>query len=187
MSKNELNVIARIVLVGVGIYVILQTLSSVFSIMVAMPMLASAGVEKMPMAVISLGIYAIITIAAVYFLFRCAKRISSKIVGPEPADETQVSWLAVAFRLMCVSVGVLFIYWSLPNLIVTLSMFMNNKSGQPGQQYIYMSSKPDIIRYVIMLILSIYFALGAPGFVRWQVKRTLKQCSKFEEQKPPWG
>ena len=182
MSRNELNVIARIVLVGVGIYVILQTLSSVFSIMVAMPMLASAGVEKMPMAVISLGIYAIITIAAVYFLFRCAKRISSKIVGPEMADETQVSWLAVGFRLVCVSAGILFLYWSVPNLIASLVMYMNFKSGQ--QMYIY--SRPDIARYIVLLVLSIYFAFGAPGFVRWQVKRTLKQCGKFEEQKPPW-
>jgi hypothetical protein len=182
MSKVELQVIARIILISVGLYVLLQTFLSIFSTVAAMPIFVSTGVGKMPIIIIALGIYATITMAMVYFLFRCANRLSAKIVGAESADDTHVSWLAVAFHLMCVSAGVLFLYWSIPELIVSISMYLNFKSGQ--QVYVY--SRPDIVRYIVMLVISIYFAFGASGFVRWQVKRTLRQCSKYEEQKPTW-
>jgi hypothetical protein len=131
----------------------------------------------------------VITLAVIYFLFRCANRFSDKIVGNEPIDDTQISGIAVAFRLVCVLAGVLFIYWSIPNLIVTVVNYisnMNNESGERGMKQIYigMSSKTEIVKYVILLGLGVYLAYGAPGFVRWQVRRTLKQCGKIEEQQP---
>jgi hypothetical protein len=51
----------------------------------------------------------------------------------------------------------------------------------------YTLSKADIIKYVVMLGFSIYLAYGAPGFVRWQVRMTLKQCDKLKEQQPTLG
>jgi hypothetical protein len=181
MSKDELRVIARIVLIGVGLYVLLQTFLTILSSAASIPMLASSQIKQGPlMIIIALCIYAALALAAVYFLVRCANRITAKIVGPESAEDTQVSWLAVAFRLVCVTAGVLFLYWSVPYLVVTLSTYMSVK---PGQQLYMPSSKADIVKYVVMLGLSIYLAYGAPGFVRWQVKRTLKQCRKIEEQR----
>jgi hypothetical protein len=181
MSKNELRVIARIMLIGVGLFVLLQTFLTILASVAAMPFVASAGIKAIPMMLISLGIYAAMALMAVYFLVRCANRITTKIVEPEPVDDTQVSWLAVAFRLICVATGVLFLYWLVPSLIMTLYMYATIDQNQH-----YMSPKSDIIKYVIMLGLSIYLAYGAPGFVRWQVKKTLKQCSKIEEQQPSW-
>jgi hypothetical protein len=182
MSRYELNIIARIVLVGVGLYVVLQTCLTILSGLAAIPLIKSAQAD-MPVIIIAMGIYVIVTIATVYFLFRYAKRISAVIVGPEQVVDMQVSWLSVAFRLICVSAGVFFLYWSIPNLVSSVFMYMNYKS----QQQVYMMARPDIARNIILLGLGIYFAWGAPGFVRWQVKRTLKQCSKFEEQKPSWN
>jgi hypothetical protein len=182
MSKIELRVIARIVLIGVGLYVLLQTFLTILSNIAVMPLLASDQMKKdTPIIIIALGIYTTTALATIYFLARCANRISAKIVGPEPAEDIQVSWLAVAFRLVCVAVGVLFLYRLVPGMVVTLYQYT---TINPNLHY--MSPISDILKYVIMLGLSIYLAYGAPGFVRWQFKKTLKQCSKFEEHKSPW-
>jgi hypothetical protein len=45
---------------------------------------------------------------------------------------------------------------------------------------------PEVVKCVLMLGMGIYLVCGAPGFVRWQVKKTLKQCGKIEEQQPTW-
>jgi len=180
MSRNELKVLARIMLIGVGLYVLTQIFLTVSSSVAAMSTLVSSQIKQgAPIIIISLCIYTTLGIATVYLLVRCANRISAKIVGPEPAEE--VSWLAVAFRLVCVAVGVLFLYWLVPSLVMTLYTYI---TINPNLHY--MSPKSDILKYVIMLGLSIYLAYGAPGFVRWQVRKTLKQCSKIEEQQPTW-
>ena len=178
MSKNELRVIARIMLIGVGLYVLLQTFLTLFSHLTIMLFVATPSDVKTSLIIGSISIYIVMAVGAVYFLIRCANRISAKIVESDTVDDTQVFWLAATFRLVCVSAGVMFLYWSLPRLIVTLSLYM---SAKPGQIY---TSKETIIEYVVLLALSIYFAFGAPGFVRWQVRRTLKQCGKIEEQQP---
>jgi hypothetical protein len=190
MSRNELRVIARIVLIGVGLYVLLQTLLTFISNIAIIPF-AESPRAQMPIfliLLIAVAIYAVITLAVVYVLFRCEKFFTAKIVDFESSDDTQVSWLAAAFRLVCVISGVLFLYWSIPSLIFAVYNYIVNMNNEPGQKYIYMGmpSKISIAQYVILLGLSIYLAYGAPGFVRWQVRRTLKQCGKTEEQKPTW-
>jgi hypothetical protein len=174
-------------LIGVGLYVFLQTLMTFLSSIAMMPFVESPKTQ-IPILLIAVAIYLVITLAVVYVLFRCEKFFSAKIVNFESSDDTQVFWLAAAFRLVCVISGVLFLYWSIPSLIFAVyNYIMNmNMNNEPGQKYIYigMSSKISIAQYVILLGLSIYLACGAPGFVQWQVRRTLKQCGKIEEQQP---
>ena len=183
MSKSELRVIARIVLIGLGLYVVLQTLLTIFSSLAVMSF-AESGRTQIPIIIIALAIYIVITLAVVYFLVRGANRFSDKIVEQEHINDTQISGVAFAFRLVCVITGVLFLYWTTPNLIVTVSTYISNMNNESGQKQICigMSSKTDIAKYVILLGLGIYLAYGAPHFVRWQVRRTLKQCGKIEEQ-----
>ena len=185
MSKNELRMIARIVLVSVGLYVLLQTLLTILSSLAMMPFVEFSKTQIL-VSIVAVAIYIVITLAVVYFLFRSANRFSDKIVEYEHIDDTQISGIAVAFRLVCVTAGILFLYWSVPSLIATVYTYILNINNEPNQRYIYMSSKIDIAKYVLLLVLSIYLAYGAPGFVRWQVRRTLKQCGKTEEQKPTW-
>jgi hypothetical protein len=181
MSRNELRVIARIMLIGVGLYVLLQTLLTFLSNIAMMPFVESPKTQ-IPILLIAVAIYLVITLAVVYVLFRCEKFFSAKIVNFESSDDTQVFWLAAAFRFVCVISGVLFLYWSIPSLIFAVYNYIMNMNNESGQMYMYMSSKINIAQYVILLGLSIYLACGAPGFVRWQVRMTLKQCSKLEEQ-----
>jgi divalent metal cation (Fe/Co/Zn/Cd) transporter len=181
MSKNELRVIAKIMLIGVGLYVLLQT---ALSILTTVPIMLTVARNEVinAMTITAMAIYFMLALAAVYFLVRVADRISSKIVESEPVDDTQISWLAVAFRLVCVTAGVLFIYWTIFGgsiiawyITAKLSHEMTSISQQLW---------PEVVKCVLMLGMSIYLACGAPGFVRWQVKMTLKQCSKIEEQQP---
>jgi hypothetical protein len=176
MSKNELNVIARIMLIGVGLYVVLQTFLTILGSLAAMPLVASAGI-KASTIIGAFVIYVAIALATVFFLARCANRFSTKIVEYEPIDDTQISWLAAAFRLVCVTAGIMFLYWNLYSSVGTVFFYMSVKSGQQSPMLI-----KEIAKCIVLLIIGIYLACGAPGFVRWQVKRTLKQCGKIEEQ-----
>jgi hypothetical protein len=181
MSKNELRVIARIMLIGVGLYVLLQTFLTILGNFAMMPFVESTKTQ-VPIIIIVVTIYVALILAVIYVLFRCVNLFSAKIVNFESSDDTQVSWLATAFRLVCVITGILFLYWTVPNLIATVYTYIVNMNNEPGQRYIYMSSKIEIAKYVLLLGLGIYLAYGAPGFVRWQVRMTLKQCCKIEEQ-----
>lgn len=177
MSKNELRIIAKISLIGVGLYVIMQAILGTMS---GLPyILASA--HKGPLnasTIFPLVVYIVLLLGGVYLLFRFADYFSAKIVATVPADDTQISWLSAAFRLICVTAGLLFLYWTGFSGFATLTIHSYYNSGQSGLWY-----KAEIVKFVVLLILSIYLACGAPGFVRWQVKRTLRQCGKFEEQK----
>ena len=184
MSKNELRVIARIILIGIGLYVLLHTLINVLSGILTILTVGAAGVEKSAIITAS-TINVVLMLAAVYFLARIADRFSAKIVETEAVDDTQISWLAVAFRLVCITAGLLFLYWTILNLIPALFWYIKAKSGHEIMTK-YQHLWPEIVKCVIMLGAGIYLACGAPGFVRWQVRRTLKQCSKAEEQRPPW-
>lgn len=187
MSRNELRVTARIILIGTGLYVLLQTFLTLIGGIMMMPFVESAKTQ-VPLFIAAVAIYLVITLAVVYILFRCEKFFTAKIVDLESSDDTQVFWLAAAFRLVCVISGVLFLYWSVPQLIATVYQYIvnMNSANSSGMRTIYMgmSSKTEIVKYVILFGLSIYLAYGAPGFVRWQVRRTLKQCGKIEEQQP---
>jgi divalent metal cation (Fe/Co/Zn/Cd) transporter len=185
MSKNELRVIARIMLIGVGLYVLLQT---ALSILATVPLMLTVARNEVinAMTITAMAIYIMLTLAAVYFLVRVADRISSKIIESEPVDDTQISWLAVAFRLVCVTAGILFIYWTIFGSIATIGWYISAKFSHEITS-IYQHLWPEVVKCVIMLGLGIYLACGAPGFVRWQVKRTLKQCSKIEEKQPIYG
>lgn len=178
MSRNELRVIARIMLIGVGLYVFLQTLMTFLSSIAMMPFVASAKAD-IPIIILALGIYVLIALATVFFLARCANRFSTKIVEYEPIDDTQISWLAAAFRLVCVTAGIMFLYWNLYSSVGTVFFYMSVKSGQQSPMLI-----KEIAKCIVLLVIGIYLACGAPGFVQWQVRRTLKQCGKIEEQQP---
>ncbi len=180
MGKNELRAMARIALIGVGLYVLMQALLGTMS---AVPLLLTVAHDESmnPFQVFLIILYIVLLLAIIYFLFRFADHFSAKIVAPEPPDDAQISWLAIAFRLICVTAGLVFLYWTGYSAFATLVTYSTVKSATPHSQY-----TSEIVKCVILLILSIYLVCGAPGFVRWQVRRTLKACGKSIEQEPTW-
>jgi len=186
MTKNELQVIAKIILVAVGIYVLLQICFAIFSVLLSVPMVGKSSDINIWNLLILTGIYTLMTFITIYLLFFNSKKISQNIIdSAQSVDDTQISFLAVAFRLICVVVGIYFFYWTIPHLSIILYRYTISPSSNNGMKT-YMTNE-SIIEYLSMLIISLYFALGAPHFVRWQVKMTLKQCNKSVENQKPWG
>jgi len=181
MSKDELRILARITLIAVGLYVLLQTFLTVFSALPSIIFISPSTDIKNSSILISFTMYIVMALAAVYFLIRSSNRISAKITEAETNDESQTSWLAVAFRLICVTAGIFFLYWTLPRFsIIIFRYYMNYHSENNGLTTYF--TNESTMEYLVMLLISIYLAFGAPGFVRWQVKKTLQQCNKTIEQ-----
>ncbi len=186
MSRYELKIIARIMLIGVGLYVALQTFLSIMSSLATITFTSSEKLKEINLILIPLGLYTVMVIVILYLLFRSATLFSDKIIGPEPLEETRISGIAFALRLVCVLAGVMFIYWSIPYLIVTVYQYITNmnSANSSGTRTINMGMSPitDIVKYIILLSLGVYLAYGAPHFVRWQVRMTLKQCNKMSQE-----
>jgi hypothetical protein len=182
MSRNELKVIARITLISVGLYILLQAALSILTIL-PLVLTASRDELKNDTTIIAMVIYVVLTASAVYFLVRLADRFAVKIAESEAVDDSQISWLAAAFRIVCVTVGILYLYWTIFGLIPALGWYIQAKLGNETMSR-YQHLWPEIVKFIVMLGLSIYLAYGAPHFVRWQVKKTIRQCNKTIEQQP---
>jgi hypothetical protein len=185
MSRNELRVIARIALISVGLYLLLQAALSILTIL-PLALTATSDELKNNTTIIAIAIYGVLTASAIYFLVRLADRFAVKITKSEVVDDTQISWLAVAFRLVCITVGIIYLYQTIFGLIPALSWYIQAKLGNETMSR-YQHLWPEIVKLIVMLGLSIYLVCGAPGFVRWQVKKTIRQCNKTIEQQPTWG
>jgi hypothetical protein len=184
MSKNELRVIARIVLIGVGLYVLLQTLINVLSGILTILIVGSAVKEK-SMMITAFVINIVLALLAAFFLARYATRFSAKIIESEPVDDTQISSLAVTFRLVCIVAGLLYLYWTIFGSISTIVWYISAKLSHAMVSTLAQLWS-EVIKCVIQIGLGIYLVLGAPRFVRWQVKKTISQCNKTIEQQPTW-
>jgi hypothetical protein len=184
MTKSELQVIARIFLICITLYVLLETFLEVFSNLSAIifsqpsktPDSFSQSSDTITSyVVISAICYVVLAALVVYFLIHNSNSISAKIASSKIEDESQISWLYVAFRLICVCAGILFLFWSLPEVATILIRYFSSRQGQ-------FYGIERLVEYIFMFVLGMYFAFGAPGFVRWQVKMTLKQCNKLTKE-----
>jgi cytosine/uracil/thiamine/allantoin permease len=175
-------VIARIALISVGLYVLLQ---AVLSILSSLPLILTVAHDELKnvITITAILIYVLLAASAVYFLTRVADRFAVKIADSEDVDDSQISWLAAAFRIVCVTVGLTYLYRSILSFIPSISWYIQAKLGN-GTMSRYQFLWPEIVKLIVMLGLSIYLIYGAPHFVRWQVKKTIKQCNKTIEQQP---
>jgi hypothetical protein len=178
MSKSELQVIARILLICTAFYVLLQTFLTFFSSLSLLPFSLKSTVNSPLMLLIPISGYIALAAVVIYFLIHNSNSISKYISSSQSSDESQISWLYVAFRLVFVSTGIFLFYWTIPQFVLIIYRYIVSKPNQ-----FYSTSWENIIEYFIMAMISIYLAFGAPGFVRWQVKMTLKQCNKLAEEK----
>jgi len=118
-------------------------------------------------------------IAALLYLFVYRREsLAKKIVGPEqlPEPDSQIQWLPVSLRLICIAGGIYFlstVLWHTTRVINHLAAF-KAKNACTTYTYAPFSSR-NILPWLIMLTIGIYLLCGAPHFVRWHVKKTLQQ------------
>jgi len=172
---NKMHSLAKIVLTTLALYVAYQLIITLFGTLF---MIESIHFDKTPIFYIALPFVALLLpVVIIYQLLFKRDKWAEKIVGAadRPGPESQINWLPIAFRLTSVAAGLYFLLHFVSGLSRTLSYYARIKASTSNYpQNIFTIER--IIGWVLLLPIAIYLLCGAPHFVRWQVKKTLKLC-----------
>lgn len=189
---NKMHTLTKIILSAIGIFFTIRWLSqSTIPIyyIYSNPSWETAGSFFLSLLVVA-GVVALL----LYLFIYKRESLAQKIVGLEqlPEPDSQIQWLPVALRLICIAGGIYFlstVLWHTTRVINQLALFKSHTYSVNGTTYTrsYTGFAPfnfrNLLPWIIMLICGIYLLCGAPHFVRWQVKKTLQQCKKCHEIK----
>ena len=180
---NKMHSLAKIVLTGFALYIAFHICTSV--IMIPFALLSDARYGSSILSIVLFLFISLCLAVCVYVLIYHRDKWARNIVGtPDlPDPDVQIQWLPVAFRLVAVVAGLFCLYRLVLNIIwVALRLAMaKGQSSSPGYVQ-YFTSKiltvEQMLDWLILLVIGIYFLCGAPHFVRWQVKKTIEQCKQ---------
>ncbi len=176
---NNIHTIAKIVLAALGIYIAVTIIPHAIG-PVVMLFQQELNLSSIALVLFSLTMMAISIALLYYFFVRKRDWLAQKVVGKvdwyEPA--TDIHWLAAAFRIICVIAGVLFLYRFLIHIAYYLPIQTILQMAWDNKPFARMLKAS--ISWFILLPFGIYLICGAPHFVRWQVKKTLELCRRFE-------
>jgi hypothetical protein len=175
---NDLDKLARIILVGLGIYVLV---TQGIGIIATLPYLFY---EKSPY-----GLYLIVRLVSfailiaglglvIYLLICRADTLSEKMTDVCRSDQTIVWWLPFAFRLAMVCAGIFVLSRSISGISLTIASYAQMISRSSSKASIPWER---VLGWIAQLALATYLLCGAPHFVRWQVRKTLEHCQYWEE------
>jgi len=181
---SDLHKLARIILVGLGIYVLVN---QGIGIVATLPYLfygeSSLGVYAIARFV-SFAIMAVCIGLVAYVMICKADSLSAKMIDVCESDQAKVWWLPFAFRLAAVCAGIIVLSWSISAITSTIARYAQmmsrgpSRESMPWQRFIPWQR---LVGWIIQLLLAIYLICGAPHFVRWQVRKTLEHCEQWEE------
>jgi hypothetical protein len=181
---NKMHALAKIILSAIGIYFTIRLLSQlpyVIFMFYSKPSWETVGSLSF-----SVLFYTGATAVLVYLLIYKRENLAKKIVGSEqlPEPDSQIQWLPVALRLICVAGGIYFLNTVLWQTTYVIGQFAIFKAGESTHVHIYPPfNYQSLLPWIIMLICGVYLVCGAPHFVRWQVKKTLQLCKQQPEVK----
>jgi hypothetical protein len=179
LKMNKMHTLARIILSAIGIYFAIHLLSLLpYAILM---FYSKPSWETAVSSLISLLLIAGLISLLLYFFFYKSEGLAKKIVGSEqlPEPDSQIQWLPVALRLICIAGGIYFLNTVIWQTTYVISQFAAFKAIYAYAPFNYQSLLP----WIIMLICGVYLLCGAPHFVRWQVKKTLQLCKQQPEIK----
>jgi hypothetical protein len=184
---NKMHALARIILSAIGIYFTIRLLSQLpYAIFM---FYSKPSWETAASSLISLLLTAGLIALLLYFFFYKNESLAKKIVGSEqlPEPDSQIQWLPVALRLICIAGGIYFlstVLWQTTYVISQLAAFKSYTDTNYKVIYTYAPfNYQSLLPWIIMLICGVYLLCGAPHFVRWQVKNTLRLCKQRPEIK----
>jgi len=194
---NKMHTLARIILSAIGIFFAIRLLSQLpYAIFM---FYSKPSWETAASSLLSLLLTAGLIALLLYFFFYKNECLAKKIVGseqlPEPCPpnslgrraDSQIQWLPVALRLICVAGGIYFlstVLWQTTYVISQLAAFKSYAYTNYKVIYTYSPfNYQSLLPWIIMLICGVYLLCGAPHFVRWQVKKTLQLCKQQPEIK----
>ncbi len=181
---NKMHSLAKIVLTGFALYLAFHICTYV--IMIPFALLSDFRYESSILSIVLFLFISLCLAVCVYLLIYHRDKWARNIVGTAdlPDPDVQIQWLPVAFRLVAVVAGLFCLYRVVVNIIwvvIRLSM-AKATSSSPGYVQIFTAkllSLEQILDWLILLAIGIYFLCGAPHFVRWQVKKTIEHCKKL--------
>lgn len=187
----DVKKLARVVVIGVFVYFLLRFgIDLIYGAVQICALPATAATQGYPAyvmlasaLVMPMGLGGLILYLAKYK----TAAIVERIVGAEEAGDSKAWWVPAAFRLAAMIAGFLFLnggIWRLINLVTTTVYFRGMRTAPPS----YWGERFDsgfwghAIGCTILLAAGIYLVLGAPRFVRWHVRKIVKQCKDIEQQ-----
>ncbi len=183
---NKMHTLTKIILSSIGIFFSIRLLSSLpiaVSYFYSKPSWETAGALLFSLLLVA-GLIGLL----LYFLVYQHDKLTKKIIGSEqlPEPDSQVQWLPAALRLICIAGGIYFIntvIWQTTYVISQLAAFKSHTYANYKVFHTYTPfSFGNILPWIITLAIGIYLVCGAPHFVRWQVKKTLRQCKTNKQQ-----
>jgi hypothetical protein len=179
---NKMHTLAKIILSAIGIFFTIRLLSQVPAIFW---FYSKSSWETAASLLLSLLLTAGLIALLLYFFFYKNESLAKKIVGSEqlPEPDSQVQWLPVAMRLICITGGIYFlcvVFWHITEAINRFAYFKAQENARTVQYYPPLNYQ-SVLPWIVLLICGIYLLCGAPHFVRWQVKKILQQCKDRTE------
>ncbi len=174
---NESQKMTKIVAVGLGLYIMITAGFTLFYTLLQLLFPQDHADANLLWTFVFGSVFSVAYAAGVLCLFCVAgDRIIAKLAGPPKHTDKDVDLLAFAFRLAAVGIGVLFLHDLLSHIVQSLTSWVCIKTSDssfygPNPLWPYMP------RWIVLGGLSAYLLLGAPHFVRWQVRKTLEHCS----------
>lgn len=185
---NKMHTLAKIMLSAIGIFFTIRLLSQLpFAIFYFR---IKPSLETAASSVLSLLLIAGLVALLLSLFFYKNENLAKKIVGSEqlPEPDSQIQWLPVALRLICIASGIYFlsnVIWQSTAVIGMLAAFKTSAQTINGSTYATSYYPPfnyrSMLPWLVFLICGVYLLCGAPHFVRWHVKKILQQCKDKAE------
>ncbi len=173
-----MHIVARIVFTALAIYLMIGLITYPIA-SVALLFQTSGNFSIIWWSVASVLVILLFAAAVYYVLIHKRDALAKRIVGDGGIAEPQtpVQWLPVAFRLICIVAGMVFLYRFVTRIHVLMQMFAYLiKADQPLRANWRWTR---IWESVVLLPFAVYLLCGAPHFVRWHVRKTLELCGQI--------
>ena len=175
----KMRTLAKVLLAVLGVYLLNQI---VVNLGMYLPLLFGDFMPELsPLGTFITILYSVFYIAFVIFLifqllFR-GQKWAQKIVPTEEiaTSQEQIFKLPAVFRLGLVLCGIFIICSVSGSIPRVIHSFFGSYQRQTGMPLTFHEWSALLI-VAFRLAIGIYLVCGAPHFVRWQVKKTLKQC-----------
>jgi hypothetical protein len=182
---NKMHTLAKIILSAIGIFFSIRLLSQLpYAIFV---FYSKPSWQTAASSLFALSLTAALIAMLLYLFFYKNESLARKIVGSEqlPEPESQIQWLPVSLRLICIAGGIYLLsnfLWRTTYIIDHLARFESQTYLNESKTYVQIYtgfayfSFYNLLPWILTLTCGVYLLYGAPHFVRWHVKKILQQC-----------
>ncbi len=174
---NKAQSVARVIVGAMAIFFSVKVL--VMMITPVGMLLAGGSAGPFWPVLLNLAISVVILVVLQYFgVFRSQKVVgllTSRIEPDAPMPAGQ--WLPAAYRLVSVFAGLYCIYAVLYRLVTQVGIHFYLERGVRTARS-YLLRPGEIATTLILLVVGVYLLAGAPHFVRWHLKRTIRFCAE---------